>query len=132
MIIFDNIVKLIDRKAFFIMSTFGVLILFLRRFIPNFKSIQVLKFGSVKMEELGIGLAVILLFGTFVNISAVSRFSLIWMITLFSLIPLELIFLHISRLRSSRNMIYLIYILICLLDSHFEGRVKIFLKLFHS
>ncbi len=131
-IIFDNLVSLIDRKAFFILSVFGVLILFLRSFVPRIKSIQVLKFGSVKMEELSIGLAVILLFGTFVNISAVSKFSLIWIITLFSLIPLELIFLHISRLRSSRNMIYLIYILICLLDSHFEGRVKIFLKLFNS
>ncbi len=132
LVVFDNLISLIDRKAFFILSFFGMAIILVRKALPQFKSFQVLKFGAVKMQELVIGLIVILIFGTFVNTSMVSRFSLLWVVTLFSLIPLELIFLHISRLRSSRNMIYLIYILICLLDSHFEGRVKIFLKLFDS
>jgi len=130
--LFYNLANLIDRKAFFILSVFGLLIVLIRRFIPTIKSVQVLKFGAVKFEELLVGLGVLILFGMLVNISTISKFSLLWIITLFSLIPLELIFLHISRLRSSRNMIYLIYILICLLDSHFEGRVKIFLKLFDS
>jgi hypothetical protein len=57
---------------------------------------------------------------------------MIWVLSFLSLIPIELIFQSISRLRSKRNMIYLIYILICLLDSHFEGRVKIFLKIFNN
>jgi hypothetical protein len=53
-----------------------------------------------------------------------------WILALLSLIPIEILFQTLSKLRSSRNMIYLIYILICLLDSHFEGRLKIFLKMF--
>ena len=59
-------------------------------------------------------------------------FSMMWMLAFMSLIPLELVFQSISRLRSNRNMIYLIYILICLLDSHFEGRVKVFIRIFNS
>lgn len=57
-------------------------------------------------------------------------FSSLWPLVILSVLPLELLFQSISRLRSSRNMIYLIYIMICLLDSHFEGRIKIFLRLF--
>lgn len=45
-------------------------------------------------------------------------------LTFLALIPLEWFFLVYSRTRSKRNAIYVIYILICLLDSHFEGRVK--------
>lgn len=40
------------------------------------------------------------------------------------LIPVEWFFLVHSKSRSFRNGIYLAYILICLLDSHFEGRLK--------
>ncbi len=53
-----------------------------------------------------------------------------WVLTVFSLIPLEWIFQSISRLRSKRNAIYALYILVCLLDSHFEGRVRIIGKMF--
>jgi len=44
---------------------------------------------------------------------------------------LEVLFQKIHRMRSQRNMIYLIYIIICLLDSHIEGRIKIWLNFFN-
>ncbi len=55
-----------------------------------------------------------------------------WVLALLSLFPLELLFQRISRLRSSRNLIYAAYILIALLDSHFEGRVKILYRMFYG
>ncbi|OUR93034.1 hypothetical protein A9Q84_21255 [Halobacteriovorax marinus] len=124
--------KIIDRKAFFTLSVFGIIILILKRTTPRLRSLKILQFDKVKVDELNIGIVILFLFGIFVNGLSLKGFSLIWLVTFYSLIPLEIVFLHISRLRSSRNMIYLIYILICLLDSHFEGRVKIFLKLFEN
>lgn len=52
-----------------------------------------------------------------------------FMLTFLCLIPLEWFFLIHSKSRSYRNAIYLIYILVCLLDSHFEGRLKSTIKI---
>jgi hypothetical protein len=61
-----------------------------------------------------------------------SGFGLMWFVVFLSILPLEWIFQTISRLRSRRNMIYLVYILVCLLDSHFEGRVRMVFDFYHS
>ncbi|WP_127715292.1 hypothetical protein [Halobacteriovorax sp. HLS] len=127
----SNIKTLIDRKAFYTLSFFGVLIVLLKRTTPRLRSLTALHFDKVRIDEFNIGLFILFSFGIVINGLTLQGFSLLWIIAFFSLIPLEVVFLQISRLRSSRNMIYLIYILICLLDSHFEGRFKIFLKLFH-
>ena len=71
-------------------------------------------------------------FSLFWDNSLLLGFGTMWVLAFLSLIPLELIFQSLSRVRSRRNMIYLIYILICLLDSHFEGRVKLFIKIFNG
>ena len=127
----DNFKLLLDRKAFFTLSIFGILIVILKRTTPRFRPLAALHFDKVRVDELNIGLVLLFSFGVVINGLTTQGFSLLWMIAFYSLIPLEVVFLQISRLRSSRNMIYLIYILICLLDSHFEGRFKIFLTLFH-
>jgi hypothetical protein len=119
----------LERKGFYILSIFGVLILLLKgwkNYIPSFQ----IENENIRIFLLMLALAII---------SSVSGeeyllkgFSMMWILSFLSLIPLELIFQSISRLRSNRNMIYLIYILICLLDSHFEGRVKVFIKIFNG
>lgn len=125
-----EVMRIFDRKAFFSLSFFGVIILILKLSSKNFPLIKNLKFDDFRIYQFLICIFALLFYGFVFDKSLVSSFSIMWPITLLSLVPLELLFQSISRLRSSRNMIYLIYILICLLDSHFEGRVKIFLKLF--
>lgn len=127
----ENMKMIIDRKAFFTLSVFGLLIVVLKRTTPKLTPFAALHFDKVRVDELNIGLILIFVFGVLINGLTTQGFSLLWVMAFYSLIPLEVVFLQITRLRSSRNMIYLIYILICLLDSHFEGRFKIFLDLFH-
>ena len=120
----------IDRKAFFILGVFG---LFVALFKTYSKKSQVMKDFQIEQQSLNIVLVsylVFILFSIVWDNSLVNGFGTIWALAFLSLIPLELIFQSISRLRSKRNMIYVIYILICLLDSHFEGRVKLFIKIF--
>lgn len=122
----------IDRKAFFILGIFGLIIAIAK--VYNSKK-AILKDFQIERQSLNIVLLsylVFILFSLFWDNSLVSGFGTMWVLAFLSLIPLELIFQSISRLRSKRNMIYVIYILICLLDSHFEGRVKLFIKIFGS
>lgn len=118
------------RKGFNLLAIIGVLILFIKYLKPNQSLVKDFKIDREKFNELLILLAVVLIFSVFVDYQLMNNFGLMWPIVLFALIPIELLFQSISRLRSRRNMIYLIYIMICLLDSHFEGRVKIFVRLF--
>lgn len=121
-----------ERKAFNILSVFGLVIIFLKMFSNKIALLSEFKIDQSKLNEL---LLLFVLFGLYAFIldhRLISSFSMMWPIVMLSLLPIELLFQSISRLRSRRNMIYLIYILICLLDSHFEGRVKIFLRLFES
>jgi hypothetical protein len=59
-------------------------------------------------------------------------FGLMWFVVFLCILPLEWIFQSISRLRSRRNFIYMIYVIVCLLDSHFEGRVRIMYNFYQS
>ena len=127
-----NISQILDRKAFFSLSIFGLGILIWKSIYPEKPLSKNFKFDMERVRDLGLSLLILLLFSTVFDSYLVKSFALMWPITVLSLVPIELLFQTISRLRSSRNMIYLIYILICLLDSHFEGRVKIFIRLFDS
>ncbi len=51
-------------------------------------------------------------------------------ITFLSLFPLEQILGFVQQAKSQRNMIFLSYLLLCLLDSNMEGRVKILIGQF--
>ncbi len=128
---FAEFTKILNRKAFYSLSYFGFLILLFKAFDSKVTVIRELKVNKENVIEIFIIIFILFLSSLVLDSYLVKSFSLMWMFVFFSLIPLELVFQSISRLRSSRNMIYLIYILICLLDSHFEGRVKIFLRLFN-
>lgn len=118
------------RKAFFALAPMGLIIIALYVFNPNHRLLRGLKLDSVYLKNLILALLLLILFDLVGGSGIAGDFTLMWALAFLSLFPLELIFQTMSRLRSSRNMIYLIYILICLLDSHFEGRVKILLRTF--
>jgi hypothetical protein len=130
--IFQQVWREIDRKAFFALGILGLIMILLKYFKPK---MIILKDFQIESESVTIFLtsfSVYIFFSLFWDDSLVSGFGMMWPLAFLSLIPLEILFQSLSRMRSSRNMIYLIYILICLLDSHFEGRVKIFLKIFNN
>ena len=127
-----QIAQELDRKGFFILGLFGMVLVILKAYKPK---MAVLKDFQIERESVNIFLAsfsVYVFFSLFWDDALSLGFGMMWPLAFLSLIPLELLFQSLSRVRSSRNMIYLIYILICLLDSHFEGRVKLFLKIFNS
>ncbi len=122
---------LLNRKAFFNLSTLGLIGVLYYFFFEKKKQLLNLRLDYEKMKEISFSFLILLFLGIFVDSDLFQSFGLLWVICFFSLIPLEFIFQSISRLRSRRNLIYGIYILICLLDSHFEVRIKYFSKLFH-
>lgn len=130
--ILKQLARELDRKGFFILGLFGLLVTLLKYFKPK---ALILKDFHLERESVTIflvSLSIYILFSVFWDDSLIVGFGMMWPLAFLSLIPLEILFQSLSRVRSSRNMIYLIYILICLLDSHFEGRVKVFLKIFNS
>jgi hypothetical protein len=125
----EHVNSVVNRKAFNALMPFGLLILFAKILNSKIAAVVSYKCDLEMVKRLLVSMGVLTLGGVILEPSIIENFYPMWVAVLFALIPLELIFQTISRLRSNRNMIYLIYILICLLDSHFEGRVKIFLRL---
>lgn len=127
----SEIFRYLDQKAIFSLSFIGLVVVLLKMFGKG-RIAKEMQFPVERLNLLFSCLGVLLVYAIVFDKHLISSFSALWMFSFLSLIPLELLFQGISRLRSKRNMIYLIYILICLLDSHFEGRVKIFLRMFDS
>jgi hypothetical protein len=127
-----NFVREIDRKGFFILGVFGLLIALVKVYFNKLNLLKEFQMENQSVNIVLVSYLIFVFFSLFWDGSLISGFGTMWILAFLSLIPLELIFQSISRLRSKRNMIYVIYILICLLDSHFEGRVKLFIKIFSS
>jgi hypothetical protein len=79
-----------------------------------------------RLSELMILVGILLVLGFFAEKDLVLSFGMLWFVVFLSIVPLEWIFQTLSRLRSRRNFIYLTYVIVCLLDSHFDGRVRMF------
>jgi len=129
---FNNYLVLIKRKAFFSLSILGLITLFVIFVSEKFKLFQILVLDLERLKQLMILIFCISLYGILGERDLVKNFSLLWILVVFSLLPLEWVFQSLSRLRSRRNFIYAVYILICLLDSHIEGRFKIIYNFFNS
>lgn len=127
--IFQRVSKFIDRKAFYTLSIFGLIIIVLKLIFPKLAFINSFQLDKDNYKNLFIIYLTFVMGSLFITGIQLDSYTIMWNIVFLSLIPLELIFQRIGRLRSSRNMIYLVYILICLLDSHFEVRVRIFSSL---
>jgi hypothetical protein len=125
---FNNLATLIDQKAFYTLFFIGMIFLVLRLNENIKQRMSELKIEDVKILQIFSIYLIITVYGLVFEPMFVVGFSSIWVLAFLALLPLEWIFQSISRLRSRRNMIYVIYIMVCLLDSHFEGRVKTFLK----
>jgi hypothetical protein len=128
----ETILDTLRRKGVYIISLFGIILLSLKYFAPQkVDIIKTFTMGQRRTEQILFFILIIILTSLVIP---VPFYALIFLalLSLLSMIPVELLFQRISRLRSSRNMIYAIYILLCLLDSHIEGRVKIFLSIFSS
>lgn len=125
----SELTMIIQRKAFFSISILGpgLFIFFL---LNNKKSIGEKVYDPLlNFKRILLIIFLLLIYAVLIDACVLQNFGLMWIVSFFSLMPLEWIFQTIRRMRSRRNMIYLIYILACLLDSHIEGRIKILLDL---
>jgi len=125
-----NVIDFIYRKAFFTIAPIGLLLMALYFFNKSRLVLTFVNFDQDKVKEVIYGVVAVVLLGVAFLPNMISGFSIIWMLSFFSLIPIEWIFQSISRLRSKRNLIYAMYILICLLDSQLENRFRIIGKMF--
>ena len=129
---FKNLASAINRKAIYSLSIVGFFIIVFKFFVPKVRALQNIHFDRERLKLLIISIVTLFVYSLFFDANLNEAFSIMWPIAFLSLVPLEVLFQAISKLRSRRNLLYLIYIIICLLDSHLEGRVKIFLKLFQG
>lgn len=121
----QHILWIIGRKSFLSLSAIGTILLLLLPFKRLRKSLGFFVIDMGRLSDLLILVSCLLFLGIYWEKEFLKHFGIIWFIVFLSVLPLEWIFQSISRLRSKRNMIFVIYVLICLLDSHFEGRIRI-------
>ena len=126
----ENTADYIYRKAFFAIAPIGLILALMYLANRSRMFFTYVNFDQNKFREVIFGILALLTVGILINPSLISGFSIIWMLSFFALIPIEWIFQSISRLRSKRNLIYAMYILVCLLDSHLENRFRIIGKMF--
>jgi len=122
----------IKRKAFYSLSFIGLAAFFIMLIKPKIKILSTLNIDYKRLGELGILVLCVVGLGLLVDKDLVKSFGILWFVVFLSILPLEWIFQSISRLRSRRNFIYAVYVLLCLLDSHFEGRVRMLYNFYQS
>ncbi|HLE11866.1 MAG TPA: hypothetical protein VI754_11490 [Bacteriovoracaceae bacterium] len=127
---FSALIKIMNKKAFFSIAYLGLPLLIAKLIWSNRQFFRQINIDTKRIQQLFILLLILFIYSLTIDSYLLKGFSILWPTVLFSLVPLEILFQSISRLRSGRNMIYLIYIIICLLDSHLEVRLKVLLRMF--
>ena len=122
----------LKRKAFYALSFIGLFAFILMLIKPKIKILSTLTIDFPRLRELAILVGIVFVMGLMIDRDLVKSFGMLWFVVFLSILPLEWIFQSISRLRSRRNFIYMIYVLVCLLDSHFEGRVRMMYNFYQS
>ena len=122
----------IKRKAFYALSYIGVVALIIMLIRPKLKFLATLTIDYGRLKELTALVLCFFAVGIFIDKDLIRSFGMLWFIVFLCVLPLEWIFQSISRLRSRRNFIYMIYVIMCLLDSHFEGRVRMLYNFYQS
>ncbi len=123
---------LLKRKSFYSLSVIGLAALLMIIGKPKSKLLSTFTVDVKRLRELVILVSILILLAFFVEKNLMVSFGLLWFVVFLCILPLEWIFQTISRLRSRRNFIYLVYVLVCLLDSHFEARVRMIYEFYHS
>lgn len=123
---------IIGRKAFYALAIFGLVTFIVMIWRPEHRIIKSLTFDVKRLREFSLLIISVLVLGLLIERDLLRSLGALWIVVFLSVLPLEWIFQSISRLRSRRNFIYMIYVMLCLLDSHFEGRVRIVYNFFHS
>jgi hypothetical protein len=129
---FTQVAKELEYKGFFVLAFFGIIIAVAKAYLSKPSFMKDFQIDKHSLNIVLLSFCIFITMSFFWDGSLVLGFGTMWALAFLSLLPLELIFQSLSRVRSRRNMIYVMYILICLLDSHFEGRVKLFFKIFSS
>jgi hypothetical protein len=123
---------LLKRKSFYALSIIGLISLAMLIMRPKYKMFSTFIIDVKRLREFVLLVVILIVLGLTVEKNLVLSFGLLWFVVFLCILPLEWIFQTISRLRSRRNFIYMIYVLVCLLDSHFEGRVRIVFDFYQS
>jgi len=123
---------IIKRKAFYSLSILGLISLLIMIFKPQRRTLTALTLDVKRLREFTILILCVLILSLTVERDLTQNFGLLWFVVFLCILPLEWIFQSISRLRSRRNFIYMIYVIVCLLDSHFEGRIRILYNFYQS
>jgi hypothetical protein len=123
---------LLSRKAFFNLSLIGIIALAFMLLKPKHKVFRTFTIDVYRLRELAALVAFLVFLSLVVDRDFTADFGLMWFLVFLCLLPLEWIFQSISRLRSRRNFIYATYVIVCLLDSHWEGRIRIFYNFYQS
>ncbi|MDH4469067.1 MAG: hypothetical protein QE271_13495 [Bacteriovoracaceae bacterium] len=116
------------QKSFLYISIVGIGLLILTKFYPWIDRQAQFLNQENKFTDLIIITSFFLVLGLLFYHDYISSYLFITLLTFFSLVPLEILFRNLQSLRSQRNLIFVTYILICLFDSHLEGRVKILIN----
>lgn len=111
--IINQIIYFIDLKAFFILALFGLGIVLI-----NFK--KYLK----PYKNFWIFIGVIFLYSLWGSAPIVHGLSLMIFLSFMALFLVDWVGHQVHPFRSKKNIVFTIYFLIILLDSHLEGRVK--------
>jgi hypothetical protein len=123
---------LIKRKSFFSLAYIGLVFLVIMLLRPKWKLLTTLAIDTDRLRDLGLLVCCVLVGGVVLEKDLIQNFGFLWFVVFLSILPLEWIFQSISRLRSRRNFIYMVYVLVCLLDSHIEGRIRILYNFYQS
>ncbi len=113
--------QIFERKAFYALAFLGIITIALH-LIPKKTKLPLMMLDKPLLQLFCWMMVIIVPLGIFVDQDFVGNFASLWWIVILSMLPLEWIFQSLSRSRSRRNFIYMIYVLVCLLDSHVEGR----------
>ncbi len=126
------ILTLLDRKAFFSLSIIGLISLLIMILKPHRRLLTALTIDHKWLQQLSILVICVFLVAFVTERNLVTDFGMLWFIVFLCVLPLEWIFQSISRLRSRRNFIYMIYVMLCMLDSHLEGRFRILYSFYQT
>jgi hypothetical protein len=124
--------SLLRRKAFYSLSFIGIVTLFIMIMRPKLKLMSSLTIDTLRLKELSFLAVCLVALSLVVEKDLTQSFGMLWFVVFLCILPLEWIFQTISRLRSRRNFIYALYVIVCLLDSHFEGRVRMVYNFYKS